>query len=170
MFELMLMRHAKSDWHSHTADVDRPLNDRGVQDADSMGIYLGKVDLVPDMMLVSAARRAQETAGQLLNHLPVAENNVIVDRALYLAERETLCEIVELYAHENQRLLLLAHNPGMDDLVSYLASTPPSRSASGKLMTTCAVACFRIDSVEALKKSGQGECLNLFRPKQISHA
>ncbi len=170
MFELILMRHAKSDWHSHTTDVDRPLNDRGAQDAHRMGIYLKQAGLVPDVMVVSTARRALETARLLLSNLPVAENDIIVEQALYLADRETLCEVIELYAHKNQRLLVLAHNPGMDDLVSYLAGTPPSRSDTGKLMTTCAVACFRIDSVDALKKSGQGEYLNLFRPKQIGDA
>ncbi|MBE9563692.1 MAG: histidine phosphatase family protein, partial [Proteobacteria bacterium] len=40
MFDLILMRHAKSDWHSHTADIDRPLNSRGVEDATRMGAHL----------------------------------------------------------------------------------------------------------------------------------
>ena len=73
-----------------------------------------------------------------------------------------------LYAVENQRLLILAHNPGMDDAVEYLASTPPLLSAGGKLMTTCAVACFQLGSVDALKKRGQGKLQHLFRPGEIA--
>ena len=167
MFELMLMRHAKSDWHSHTADIDRPLNDRGAGDAMRMGAYLKQMDLVPDRMLVSTAQRTQETASLLLNSFAVDEKNIILDDQLYLAGTETLRECIELYASEGQRLLILAHNPGMDYMVSYLASSPPSLSGSGKLMTTCAVACFSLDSLEALKKPGQGELLNLIRPKEI---
>ncbi len=168
MFELMLMRHAKSDWHSHAADIDRPLNDRGVQDAIRMGAFLNQMGLVPDRMVVSAAQRTQQTARLLLNNLPVAKEHIIVDNDLYLADSETLCETIGLYATDNRRLLILAHNPGMDDLVSYLASTPPSFSANGKLMATCSVACFHMDSLDALKKPGQGELQNLIRPKEIA--
>ena len=162
------MRHAKSDWHSHTADIDRPLNERGRQDALRMGEYLKQRSLVPDKMIVSSAQRTQETVSLLLTNLPLDEENVIVDEALYLADSETLLETIELYTSENQRLLILAHNPGMDYLVSYLASTPPPLSDSGKLMTTCAAAVFSIDSLDTLKKSGQAELKNLFRPKEIS--
>ena len=164
----MLMRHAKSDWHSHTADIDRPLNERGRQDALRMGGYLEQQNLVPDKMIVSSAQRTQETASLLLTNLPLDEENVIVDEALYLADSETLLETIELYASDNQRLLILAHNPGMDYLVSYLASTPAPLSDSGKLMTTCAAAVFSIDSLDTLKKSAQAELKSLIRPREIS--
>jgi len=167
MFELLLMRHAKSDWHSHTADIERPLNTRGEQDALRMGAYLNEADLVPDRMIVSAARRTQQTAELLLQNFSVPENNIIIDRQLYLADTETICDIIELYASEGERLLILAHNPGMDYLVSHLASSPPPLSESGKLMTTCAVACFALDSLAALNKPGQGELKNIIRPKEI---
>ena len=167
MFELMLMRHAKSDWSSHTADIDRPLNDRGARDAIRMGAHLNKLELVPDRMVVSAAQRTRETASLLLNNLALDKKNIIFDRQLYLADMDTLCETIEIYARENQRLLILAHNPGMDYLVSYLAGSAPALSSSGKLMTTCAVACFSLASLDALKKPGQGELQNLIRPKEI---
>jgi len=167
MFELMLMRHAKSDWSSHTADIDRPLNDRGARDAIRMGAHLNKLELVPDRMIVSVAQRTRETASLLLNNLVVDKKNIIFDRQLYLADMDTLCETIEIYARENQRLLILAHNPGMDYMVSYLASKAPALSSSGKLMTTCAVACFSLASLSALKKPGQGELKNLIRPKEL---
>lgn len=167
MIELMLIRHAKSDWNSHTADIDRPLNSRGCRDALSMGAYLEQMDLVPDKMIVSPARRTQQTAELLLENLCVDEQQVYVDRELYLADTETLCEIIELYATDNQRLLILAHNPGMDDIVSYLASTQPSLSSSGKLMSTCAVACFSVASTDALRNPGRAELQGLYRPKEI---
>jgi phosphohistidine phosphatase len=132
-----------------------------------MGAHLSHEGLLPDMMIVSPARRTQETAELLLENLPVSEKQIVVDKDLYLADRETMLEIIALYATDNQRLLLLAHNPGMDDIVSYLASSRPSLSDSGKLMTTCAVACFRVNSLDELKKPGQAELQCLIRPKEI---
>jgi phosphohistidine phosphatase len=168
MFDLMLMRHAKSDWSSYTADIDRPLNDRGRQDALRMGIYLSRKKLVPDRVVVSAAQRTRETVDLLVKNLPLDKTNIIIDRELYLADKEMLCDVIELYARDNQRLLILAHNPGMDDVVNYLADTLPPLSSSGKLMTTGAIACFKMDSVQAVKKPGLGKLQKLIRPKEIA--
>jgi len=167
MIELMLMRHAKSDWHSHTADIDRPLNSRGRKDAEAMGAYLAKSGLVPDKIIVSPAMRTRQTVELLLENMPVDAAQILIDKELYLAGTQTMLELIELYAADNQRLLLVAHNPGMDDLVSYLAASPPSLSANGKLMPTCSVACFRLDSTKALKRPGDAVLHGLFRPKEI---
>jgi phosphohistidine phosphatase len=161
------MRHAKSDWSSHVPDIDRPLNNRGRDDAIRMGIYLNQQGIAPDAMVVSVAERTRETARLLLNNLALDDKNIIFDRQLYLADRETLSDVIELYASANQRLLILAHNPGMDYLVSYLASIAPPLSDKGKLMTTCALAHFHLDSLDALTKPGQAELLNFIRAKGI---
>ena len=171
MFELLLMRHAKSDWSIYAADIDRPLNSRGRRDARFMGAYLNQHNLIPDRMVVSAAQRTRETASLLLENLPVPGDRLIIDKELYLADRETLCEIIELYGRASprsgQRLMILAHNPGMDDVVRYLSSSGPPFSSSGKLMTTSAVARFHLDSPAAVNKPGQGKLISLLRPKEI---
>ena len=168
MIELMLMRHAKSDWNSHTADIDRPLNSRGSRDAIAMGAYLDQIGLVPDKIIVSPAKRTRQTAELLLRKLPIDERQVIVDRDLYLADLETLCEIVELYTADHQRILFLAHNPGMDEMVSYLANSAPPLTANGKLMTTCAVANFTLASIDTIRRPGRAELQGLYRPKEIT--
>ncbi|MCW8962367.1 MAG: histidine phosphatase family protein [Gammaproteobacteria bacterium] len=164
----MLMRHAKSDWHSHISDMDRPLSESGVQEAMFMGLHLKQMDLIPDCMIVSGAQRAQETARLVLKNLAVPENHLIVDKELYLADKETLLEFIEVFAAENKRLMIVAHNPGMDDVVNYLSNRPPQLSRHGKLMETCAVACFRLDSIASIKKRRQGKLVSLLRPEDIN--
>ncbi len=166
MFELLLMRHAKSDWSGGTPDIDRPLNSRGRDDAMRMGAYLNQQGITPDMMVVSVAERTRETASLLLNKLALDEDNVIFDRQLYLADRETISNIIELYASDNQCLLILAHNPGLDYLVSYLSRTAPPLSDNGKLMTTCALAHFHLNSLDALTRPGQAELLNIIKGRK----
>jgi len=168
MIELLLMRHAKSDWHGHLTDIERPLSLRGVGDAERMGEHLNQKGLVPNCMVVSGAKRTRETAELLLDNLTVPESHVITDKELYLADYETLLEIIEVYAADHKRLLILAHNPGMDYLVNHLSSTPPGLSNSGKLMVTCAVAHFELDSIDDLKRPGQARLVNLYRPKEIT--
>ena len=163
----MLMRHAKSDWHSHTADIDRPLNSRGVEDAIRMGAHLSLMDLVPDKMVISAAERTQETARLLLENFSVKQENIIIDQQLYLADTGTLCETIELYARDSERLMILAHNPGLDYLVSHLASSMPALTESGKLMTTCSAAIFSLETPDSVHKQGRGLLQHLIRPKEI---
>ena len=161
------MRHAKSDWHSHLADIDRPLNDRGQADAVRMGKYIKGMGLVPEKIIVSAARRTQQTCELIVEVIGVQTDNIHVDKDLYLADKQTLIENIEAYAKGHQRIMVIAHNPGMDDLVRYFSDQSPPLTDSGKLMTTCAIACFYFNSLSDILMPGKGKLLRLLRPKEI---
>ena len=167
MYEILLMRHAKSDWHSHTADIDRPLNNRGSRDAERMGQYLKQSNISPDRAVTSVARRAQDTANLVLGDLLTVRDEMMIDKELYLADLHTLLEAIQLYAIEGECLMLVAHNPGMDEIVHYLSDTDPVYTDNGKLMTTCAVAHFQLDSLDELKRPGKAKLLRIIRPKEI---
>lgn len=167
MVELLLMRHAKSDWSQKLADADRPLNARGRDDALHMGAYLAHKGLCPDRMIVSTAERTRETAGLLLQNLHRPDTDIIFEPSLYLASYRTICDIASEYAVDGQRLLLLAHNPGMDDAVFYLAGERPPLTASGKLMTTASVAHFRIEKADDFRRAGRAQLVDLLRPKEV---
>ena len=168
MYEILLMRHAKSDWHSHTADIERPLNKRGSRDAERMGRYLKQLNISPDRAVTSVARRAQDTANLVLESFLMVRDEMTVDKELYLAGLHTLLEAIQLYAIEGKTLLLVAHNPGMDDIVHHLTDTDPVYTDNGKLMTTCAVAHFQLDSVDDLDRPGKARLLSIIRPKEIT--
>ena len=167
MYEILLVRHAKSDWHSHTAYIDRPLNKRGSRDAERMGQYLTQSNISPDRAVTSVARRAQDTANLVLGSLPTVRDEMTIDKELYLADLHTLLEAIQLYAIEGECLMLVAHNPGMDEIVHYLSDTDPVYTDNGKLMTTCAVAHFQLDSLDELKRPGKAKLLRIIRPKEI---
>lgn len=166
MFQLLLMRHAKSDWQYNLPDIERPLNKRGRKDALAMGRHLKQINALPERLLVSPAQRTRETADLLFKDT-VQKPEIIIDRELYLAGRTSLLELAEAYAGENRCLMLLAHNPGMDETVSYLASKTPQLSSTGKLMTTCAVALFDLDGLKALHTAHQCTLKALLRPEDI---
>ena len=62
MNELLVMRHAKSDWDVGGSDFDRPLNGRGERAAQAMAAWIIEEDLAPDRILTSPANRARTTA------------------------------------------------------------------------------------------------------------
>jgi len=117
---LVLMRHAKSAWDVGVeADHLRPLNRRGRSTVPVIGSYLADVGFEPDLVLCSTAVRTRETLDRLLRdfaHTPTAR----YEQPLYLA---TATETLELLRHVGKRwrrVLLIGHNPGLQDLASYL--------------------------------------------------
>src|ERR1700761_5387448 len=59
--QLVLLRHAKSDYPEEVPDHDRPLAKRGRRDAPVVGRWLAESGHVPDAVVCSTALRARET-------------------------------------------------------------------------------------------------------------
>ncbi len=164
MPELLIMRHAKSDWHAGLADIDRPLNERGRADAQRIGAELARRGIMPGVVLVSPAARAQETASGVVSALATAPPIETLD-PLYLAEASTLLET--LAASLDRHPLLIAHNPGLDELLGWLCGSHLPRTANGKLMTTANVAIVESADRDSLYRPGACRLCDLVRPKAL---
>ena len=129
MLQLLLFRHAKSDWTvASRGDFDRPLAERGRRDAPRMGAYMREHAIMPDLVLCSTARRTRETLDLLLVDLtPAAVKlrsappRVDFEEALYLAESFDLLDRVRMVPRGVARVMLVGHNPGMHELAMDLA-------------------------------------------------
>ncbi|NNE94870.1 MAG: histidine phosphatase family protein, partial [Acidimicrobiales bacterium] len=89
MIELLILRHAKSDWSTAQRDFDRPLAPRGQRAAPKMAQWLDDNDLPPDRILSSSAVRARQTADFVIEHFGLTENEVTFSDELYLAGSDT---------------------------------------------------------------------------------
>ena len=166
---LYLMRHAKSDWHSAaTSDFDRPLNQRGAKDATRMGQWFQQQTVIPGLILSSPAERAKQTALAVVDELEMNPEQIQLNKDLYLADRPTLLKILHSVPDTSDSVLLVAHNPGLDELVEWLAPEPTPLSASGKLMTTAAVAVFEVPEPWAKLKRNTASLRHLLRPKELA--
>jgi phosphohistidine phosphatase len=116
---LILLRHAKSDWPEGVDDHDRPLSDRGKKAAPVMGVYLEKTRLVPELVLVSTAKRAQETWKRTSKALKtvVPQRDM---REIYEAEYDDLLKVIRSVEPEIRTLLVVGHNPGLENLAKRL--------------------------------------------------
>ncbi|MFD5478274.1 SixA phosphatase family protein [Streptomyces hawaiiensis] len=117
---LVVLRHAKSAWPLDVADHERPLAPRGRRDAPAAGRALADADLLPDLALCSTAVRARRTwdlaAAEWGTPPPVRR-----DRRLYAAGPSGLLTVVHEVPAEVETLLLIGHNPGLEELVLALA-------------------------------------------------
>jgi phosphohistidine phosphatase len=119
MHRLMLFRHAKSAYPAGVDDHERPLADRGRKSAPIIGHYLADQRLVPDLAVVSTARRAQETwalaADALGRDIPRR-----AEGRIYEARPAAILEIVRQTRSDVGTLVLVGHNPGFQDLATEL--------------------------------------------------
>ncbi|MBI1732568.1 MAG: histidine phosphatase family protein [Gammaproteobacteria bacterium] len=164
---LILMRHAKSDWPDEVRrDADRPLARRGERDAPRMGRWLRKNGLIPDKLISSPALRARATAEIVAEKLRIRKKRIVLDERIYEAGLRRLLEVVAGHGADSSTLLLIGHNPGLEELLLHLASDPVARNDRGKLMTTAAAAVLEFRGrIGAERRSAR--LLHLVRPKDL---
>lgn len=165
--ELLLLRHGKSGWREPVADYDRPLKKRGRQGAKRMGAWLEQQGLVPDYVLSSPAERALATAERCVRVLGRKGSWVHTDKRLYLADARTLLTALQGIPGEYRRVLLVGHNPGLEDLVRQLATQPPATPDDGKLIPTATLAHFCIPADWHSLAWGQGELIQIIRARNL---
>ncbi len=118
LLQLTLLRHAKAE-PADTApdDIDRVLAEKGREDAPRMGRALAEAGAAPELALVSTARRTRETWDLVQPAFPAADVRIL--DSLYLADASTLMSEAERAGAE--RVMVVAHNPGLHELASRLA-------------------------------------------------
>jgi phosphohistidine phosphatase len=118
MKRLILFRHAKSAYPPGVDDHERPLDARGRRDAPRMGAYLAAEQLLPDLVLVSSAARTRETFALAAPALGPLESRE--EPRIYEAPAERLLGVVRETPDAVRTLMLVGHNPGLEDLARTL--------------------------------------------------
>ncbi|TPM39640.1 histidine phosphatase family protein [Mesorhizobium sp. B2-3-4] len=169
MKQLLLLRHAKSSWDDpELDDFDRPLAGRGLKSARLMGRELAARDWLPDLALVSPALRTSDTWRLVAAELPV-HPRVAFAEALYDASATDILRRIQKADPSAGCLVVLGHNPGLEDLAKQLAgpgSEPKALKRLEEKFPTAALARFVFeDDWSALSRARLTHCL---RPKDLS--
>ena len=129
MLQLLILRHSKAEPGSYgVPDIERPLAARGHADAPRMGAWLAHNEYVPDYIVCSSARRTRETL-QLAAPALGAEIATAFEPAIYEATAMRLLTVVRRTPPKVRRLLLVGHNPGLEDLADDLIGTADEAAA-----------------------------------------
>jgi phosphohistidine phosphatase len=179
---LVLFRHAKSAWPEDVPDHERPLAPRGQRDAPVMGAWLRDAGLVPDQVLCSTARRARET-WQLAEGGLGAAPPVSVERGVYESAAAGLLTLIRETPTAVRTLLVIGHNPTIEDLALMLAaasaggaSSAPDAAATGALdrmrvkFPTAAIAVLEFAGTWADLAAGQARLAALVTPRDLAAA
>lgn len=161
MKTLLVLRHAKSDWNNpNMSDFDRPLNGRGLRAALQMGAFVKENNLLPELIVSSPAIRAKETA-ELLKDAAQIATELQFDSQIYEARVNNLIDVISKTPAICEVLLLVGHNPGLENLVEYL-------TGEAREMPTAALAEIALEINHwSTIKAGQGSLKNLYKPKEL---
>ncbi|WP_269792585.1 histidine phosphatase family protein [Stenotrophomonas sp. Iso1] len=146
MRELILLRHAHAEPADNgQADIDRPLSPHGLAEAEAAGRWLHEQRLVPDRVLCSPARRSRETLEAVLSLTGYVEQRL--EERIYDAAPGTLAALLDEH-REVERLLVVGHNPGLEQLVALMHS---GQSGDYRGMPPAAVAVLSLPMEAAIE-------------------
>ena len=120
MKTLFLLRHAKSSWKDQgLTDFERTLNDRGRKAAELVGNFIAKQNVTIDLVISSPALRARQTI-ELVLQAAKRSPELRFDQRVYEASATQLLEITSQIEDDRKSVLLVGHNPGMEELLALL--------------------------------------------------
>ena len=162
MNTIILLRHAEAGFASGgMTDFERTLNVNGSKEAEDIGGQLVSQNLLPDVILCSAATRAMQTyEGVFHQQLDLKAPSYY--RELYLAPLNTLLDISVEWAARADTLMIIGHNPGLESFLKYLCGSDLPYDENGTLFSTgnCAVI-----KVAGGIVGGKGSLVSLLRPQ-----
>lgn len=143
MKTLTIIRHAKAaSPEAYATDFDRPLTTRGHKDAKHIGKLLAYLEPPVDWLISSPAARTRETTGHIIDK-SIYPNAVVWQEAVYLADADTLLTLLSEAPQDKEHVVLVGHNPGMEELVAGLCTgAPPHLNLQ---MPTAALAHLRLE-------------------------
>jgi phosphohistidine phosphatase len=142
---LWFLRHAKSSWdQSGLPDADRPLAPRGRRAAEVLAAHLAASEIRPTVVLCSSSLRTRETLAAILPTLGDALM-IRIERALYGADAAQLLDQLRQVPNKASSAMLIAHNPGIQDLALALAAGGPALAGLREKFPTGALATLELD-------------------------
>jgi phosphohistidine phosphatase len=162
MKTLYLLRHAHAmSRGTDLSDFDRPLNERGWEEAKEIATYLQNKKLTFDLVLCSASLRTQETLEPL--RPVVGTEQLDISESYYNISEEEILHHLKHLPEKATRVLYIGHNPGIAFAILRLAKTFPDFLKEGVHPATLVGFHFALEKWKDLAWQS-GEIVDLFQP------
>ncbi len=160
MKQLIIIRHAKSSWEYDVIDHERPLNERGVNDANLVGNKLKELSIILDLVLVSDAKRTTDTANIILKKLNIDKHNVEFKHSLYDFAGMNLVHEIKNLDNSLKNVMVFGHNYAITSFVNTFGSIIIDN------VPTCGVVIIQFDT-DKWSQIGQGKTITTIFPKSL---
>lgn len=164
MKRLFLIRHAKSSWgEPELSDFDRPLNKRGKRNGPEMAARLKTLEVVPDLIIASPAKRARKTAVYMAKGTGYSKNAIRYNTNLYMGSMDSYLRALEEAFTEAGTVFLVGHNYTITELAEFLSGEAFAN------IPTCGVVALEYGNAGGFSSAaGAGKLLFFDFPKNTS--
>lgn len=131
-----------------------------------MGEWMRSTHLFPEAIVSSPALRAWQTVTTLCHAMQLEAATVNFDKHLYLADVDELCKVIAATDKAVNTLLLVGHNPGLEELIQYLTAGTLPESPDGKLLPTATLCILHLPDWRPLHEHS-AQLVQLIRPKSL---
>jgi phosphohistidine phosphatase len=161
---LLLLRHAKSSWKKlNIIDHDRSLNKRGKKDASEMGKLIKELDILPDLIISSPAKRALDTAKLIADNCKY-KKNIEKNPLLYASTIENYIDVICMVSDHHKKILVVGHNPTIEELVNKFINRM-------EMIPTCTLVQFSLNIKSWRLLDGLNDAdvnvIRILRPKEL---
>lgn len=160
MKTLYVVRHAKSSWKFDVIDHERPLNDRGLNDAPRVAAHVVSKMPKPDLMMSSDAMRAKTTAFFFAKAYQIDDKDIILDYKLYDFDGRDLVDVIRNCDDAVDCLMVFGHNNAMTNFVNAYGDKPVDN------VPTCGFTAIQFD-IDHWKDMSIGKTIFTCIPKEL---
>ena len=165
------MRHAKSSWgNPYESDFDRPLNSRGIENAQMVAKHIHSLGFKPELTLCSSALRCRETLELVIPYFSKKMDTRYLDD-LYLAPERAILEMIKSIELSIDQMLVIGHNPGLSDLTQSLiySSNKKNKFFDTRKFPTSAAGIFEMNIKNWLDcKLSESKIIDFVTPKNLT--
>jgi len=162
---LHLLRHGKSSWDEPALDdSERPLAPRGERSARRLAPHLAEAGVKPSLVLCSTARRARQTLELICDGLPDGVE-ILYEPGLYSGGPDRILARLRRLARRHEEVLVIGHNPALQELALLLAGRAAPRQLRSKFPTGALVSLRLRGSTWRTVWPGQAEVVEVWRPR-----
>ncbi|MCB1733604.1 MAG: histidine phosphatase family protein [Gammaproteobacteria bacterium] len=165
--QLLILRHGKSDWGVDIDDFERPLKKRGRRGAKAIGKWLRTNDLLPNHVCSSPAVRAIDTANRTCKSAGFDSSGIVQIESIYEARLDDLLRVLSACDTAVRRVMIVGHNPGLEDLLLYLTGGHIPIPEDGKYLPTAALAVLEMPEDWLTLEAGSATLHRLLRAKDL---
>ena len=116
--QLFIVRHGKSSWDYDVEDLDRPLKERGINDAHKMAEKMAESNMIPQLIISSHANRALHTASIFARQLNYPFSSLLINKIIYDGDENDILELIRELDDSVSSVMVFGHNPMSTDLAN----------------------------------------------------
>ena len=119
MKTITFLRHSKSSWEYDVSDINRPLNEFGINKIKKVSNLSKDTFNQVEIFFSSPANRAIHTSIILANSLEIDLKKIIICKELYTFNMFEVFDFIKQINDKYSNIVLVGHNPAYTEISNY---------------------------------------------------